>query len=360
MPSTKVNLKRIKRGKGYVYQIDYRLNGNRIREIVGSDKNTALLKQATVQQDLPLGKLNLPNPNRKRISLEALADEFLSTKKGEVRASSLKRYTDYLSPLVAFFKEFFPVQAADVSLIEHKHMREYLDSMQATEGGWSKKTLNGAIKLYRPFFTYALETKYCDQNPMTKVKEAKLPGPGKRDFFSDNELEKIWQTVIPHWRHCLEFMVHTGLRKGEMINLTWDNVSVDPKDPKVTMASSEDWSTKSGKSRVIPLNARAVDILKSQKGQHKTYVFTSRTGKKIHPDEPYNALKKALQKLDLKGDVHKLRHTFGSKLAMLNVDVVAIKELLGHSDLQTTMLYTHSSGEHLRNAVDKLSSQPEG
>ena len=358
MPSTKVNLKKIKRQKGYVYQIDYRINGKRIREVVGSDKQTAILKQATVQQDLILGKLNLPNAKRKRISLQALSEEFLSMKKGEVRSNSLKRYTDYLSPIVAFFQDFLPVQAADVRLIEHKHIREFLDSVQSREDGWSKKTLDGAIKLYRTFFTYALEAKYCDQNPMTKVKEAKLSSPGKRDFFSDDELEKIWQTVDPHWRPCLEFTVHTGLRKGEMINLTWDNVSADPKDPKVTVASSEDWSTKSGQSRVIPLNARAAEILKAQKGLHKTYVFTSRTGKKIHPDEPYHALKKALQELDLKGDVHKLRHTFGSKLAMLNVDLVAIKELLGHSDLQTTMLYTHSSGEHLRNAVDKLSSQP--
>ncbi|MGB6647679.1 MAG: site-specific integrase, partial [Bacteroidota bacterium] len=152
---------------------------------------------------------------------------------------------------------------------------------------------------------------------------------------------------------------HTGLRKGEMMNLTWQNASLDPKDPKIIVASSEDWTTKSGKSRTVPLNARAVEILVAQKGKHNTHVFTSRTNKKIHADEPYHALKKALQKLDLMGDVHKLRHTFVSQLAMKNVDIVAIKELVGHSDLKTTMLYTHSSGEHLRNAVEKLSRQSE-
>ena len=56
MPSTSVNLKRLKRGKGYVYQIDYRVNGKRIREVVGTDKRTAELKRATIQQDLNPGE----------------------------------------------------------------------------------------------------------------------------------------------------------------------------------------------------------------------------------------------------------------------------------------------------------------
>jgi integrase len=356
MPSTKVNLKKIKRQKGYVYQIDYRINGKRIREVVGSDKQTALLKQATVQQDLILGKLRLPNQNRKQISLQALSEEFLSTKRGEVRSTSFKRYDDYLTPFVAFFKGFLPIQAEDARLVEHKHIREFIEYAQSGEVGWSKKTVNGAIKLYRAFFTYAVETTYCDQNPMNKVKEAKL-APGRRDFFSDDELERIWDAVDLHWRSCLEFTAHTGLRKGEMINLTWENVSLDPKDPNITVASSEEWSTKSGRSRTIPLNTRAVEILEAQKGKHATYVFTSRTNKKIHPDEPYHALKKALQKLGLKGDVHKLRHTFASKLRVMNTDIAAIQELLGHADLKTTMLYAHSTGKHLRSAVDKLASR---
>jgi len=354
MPSTKVNLKKIKRAKGYVYQIDYRVNGKRIREVVGSDRSTALLKQATVQQDLLLGKLNLPNPDRKKISLEALAEEFLSMKKGEVRPTSLKRYDDYLSPFVVFFKNFLPVHAADVRLIENRHIREFLDFVQTRENGWSKKTLNGSIRLYRTFFTYALETRYCDQSPMTKVKEAKLP-PGDRKPFSDDELEMIWQTVDPHWRPCLEFIAHTGLRKGEMINLVWENVNLNPKDPTITIAPREDWSPKSGKTLEIPLNPKALEIVEARKGHHKTYVFTSRTGKKIHPDEPYHALKAALEKLDLEGTVHTLRHTFCSRLGVLGVDLKTITELLGHSDLKTTMIYLHTNKDHLRKAVDKLS-----
>jgi site-specific recombinase XerD len=354
MPSTSVNLKRLKRGKGHVYQIDYRVKGKRIREVVGTDKRTAELKRATIQQDLILGKLNLPGPTRKTVTLRALADSFLQSKKGEVRATSLQRYSNYSSRLVDFFESFLPIQAADVSLIERKHMREFLDSMQEGDDAWAKKTLNGAIKFCRTLFAFAMEDKYCEENPMSKLKEFRLPETGRRDFYTDEELGKIWETVEPHWRGCLEFIANTGLRKGEMINLTWDDVSLDPVDPRITVASSDEWETKSGKSRVIPLNSRALEIIQSVRGKHPKYVFTSVTNKKMHPDEPYHALKAALSKLGLEGDVHKLRHTTGSKLAMQGVDRFAIMNLLGHSDVETTQIYVHSSSEHLRDAVKKL------
>ncbi|HTY24581.1 MAG TPA: site-specific integrase [Desulfomonilaceae bacterium] len=354
MPSTSVSLKRLKRGKGHVYQIDYRVNGRRIREVVGSDKRTAELKRATIQQDLILGKLNLPGPDRKTISLRSLTDQFLQSKKGEVRAASLQRYSNYASRLVEFFESYLPIQAGDVGLIERKHMREFIDSMQEGDDAWAKKTLNGAIKIFRTIFAFGMENKVCAENPMSKVKEFRLPETGRKDFYSDQELDKIWETIEPHWRGCLEFIVNTGLRKGEMINLTWDDVSLDPVDPRITVASSEEWETKSGKSRIVPLNSRALEIIQSVKGNHPKYVFTSATNKKMHPDEPYHALKDALTKLGLEGDVHKLRHTTGSKLAMQGVDQFAIKDLLGHSDIKTTQIYTHTSSEHLRDAVKKL------
>ena len=229
-----------------------------------------------------------------------------------------------------------------------------MSDSQEGEDAWSKKTLNGAIKFYRTVFSYAMENGHCEQNPMLKLQEFRLPTGGKRDFYSDDELVKIWATVDPHWRLCLEFIANTGLRKGEMINLTWDSVNLDPADPRITVESSEEWETKSGKSRIIPLNNRALDIIKAVQGKHDKYVFTSKTNKKIHPDEPYHALKTALDKLGLEGDVHKLRHTTGSMLAMKGVSPFAIKDLLGHSDLKTTQIYTHTSSEHLRHAVKQL------
>lgn len=353
MASTSVNLTKKKRGKKTVYQVDYRVNGKRIRCVVGPDRRTAELQRATLQKNLIEGKLGLSN-SRKVSSLRNLAGSFLSIKKREVGESSAKRYSNYLDPLVAFFESFLPAQAADIRLIERKHVDEFVEHVLDGKAKWSRKTANGAIKFYRSLFAYGVDEKYCDESPMARVKELKLQAQAKRDFYSDEQLEKLWEVVDPHWRNCLEFLALTGLRKGEMINLTWDRVSLDALNPQITVTSSEDWETKTRNTRILPLPDRAVRILQAEKGKHAKHVFTGTTEEKILPDEPYHALKAALDQLGIEGDVHKLRHTYASKMTMSGVDLTTLAELLGHSDVKTTQIYAQVSTEHLKSAVAKL------
>ena len=360
MASTSVNLKRIKRNKGYVYQIDYRVNGKRVREVVGNDKRTAELKRASVQQELLLGKLRLPAITHRSVSIQALLDEYLKSKSGRIRGASLKRYSSFSSHLRAFFEHNFPVQAADIRLIELKHLNEFMDDIQKGEKGWARKTVNGAIQFCRSAFRFAVDSNYLEETPMLRMKEFRIPSAGAPNIFTEEQLNKIYAVVDPYWRPCLEFIANTGLRKGEMINLTWDAVTLDTNQTSsIVVESTDEWETKTGKTRTIPLNPRAFEIISSMKGQHPDYVFVSKSKKKIHPDKPYHALKSALKKLDLEGDVHKLRHTMASKLAMENVSPFVIKELLGHSDLKTTEIYTHAPAEYLRSAVNKLEATRE-
>ena len=148
------------------------------------------------------------------------------------------------------------------------------------------------------------------------------------------------------------------MRKGELINLTWKNVNLKKGEETITVISSDEFRTKTGKKRTIPLKEEAVKILKEQKGKNIKYVFISREGKKIHPKKPYHAIKKALEKANLEGDVHELRHTMASHAVMKGVSIYEVKELLGHQDIKTTMIYAHLSPTTLRSAIDKLESFP--
>ena len=78
---------------------------------------------------------------------------------------------------------------------------------------------------------------------------------------------------------------------------------------------------------------------------------------KAHPDTICLVLKEVLAKLDLRGDVYKLRHTYASRLAMNGVDLLSIKTLLGHTDLKTTQIYAHVSSDHLRDEVRTLEKE---
>jgi integrase len=125
-------------------------------------------------------------------------------------------------------------------------------------------------------------------------------------------------------------------------------------NPSIAIVSSGSWKTKTGESRVIPLNKTALEIIKNQKGKNKEYVFTSKFGSKIHPDKPYHSLKTALKNLGLKGDVHKLRHTFASRLVMKGRSLYEVQKLLGHKDIKTTMIYAHLSPDYLKESVKVL------
>ena len=203
-------------------------------------------------------------------------------------------------------------------------------------------------------FNYGIKQGYLTSNPASDTKKFRENGKNIVEYFTEDELEKIWNELDEYWVYPLKFIVHTGLRKGEWINLKWENVKLDGDNPNITIVSSGSWKTKTGESRVIPLNKIAVEIIKKQKGKNSEYVFTLKNGSKIHPDKPYHKLKTALKNLGLKGDIHKLRHTFASNLVMKGRPLYDVQKLLGHSDIQTTMIYAHLSPGYLKESVKTL------
>ena len=360
MAIPKVNLKKIRRASGIIYQLDFRVNGKRLRESVGSDKRQADLIRLQRVNDIVNGKFNLPGATKVKISLDSLAGEYTKEKKRTTRSATQKRYKNYIDPFVGFFKDYFPVLAADISLVEMKHVNEFLDQVTDTSNkdtpSWSARTTNDCIKVLRSMFRFAQDNGYLNHNPLAKVKPFRETSSGKVDYFDEKQLEQIWAALDPHWVDSLKFIAHTGLRKGELINLRWTSVNLTSGNESITVESCDEWETKTGKSRVVPLNDVALEIVNRQKGKNKEFVFTSKEGHQIHPDKIYHALTHALAEIGIEGDVHKLRHTFASHLAMKNIDLGSIRDLLGHTDIATTQRYAHLAPEHLRRAVDVLSA----
>jgi integrase len=188
----------------------------------------------------------------------------------------------------------------------------------------------------------------------------RIASTGRPDFYTEDELQAIWKNVDSHWVDALKFISLTGLRKAELINLRWENLDFTKGSEQMTIESCDDWETKTGKSRVIPLVGEALEIVERQRGKNPTYVFTSPEGKMVHPDRIYHALKQCLAELHIEGDVHKMRHTFASTLAMSGVHLLQIRDLLGHTDLKTTQIYAHVAPKHLRDAISKLTHTDPG
>lgn len=145
--------------------------------------------------------------------------------------------------------------------------------------------------------------------------------------------------------------VNTGLRRGEMLSLRWNNV-----DFQLKQITIEATNAKSRRIRHIPLNEEAFEVLSKLQSQSKikaVFVFENHQGK------PFTDIKKSWKTLLKSAKIdefrwHDLRHHFASKLAMNGVELNTIRELLGHSSYEMTLRYAHLSAGHKADAVSRL------
>lgn len=145
--------------------------------------------------------------------------------------------------------------------------------------------------------------------------------------------------------------LNTGIRRGELFNLTWDDVNF----ARATITVNGDTS-KSGKTRHIALNATALQALKGWREASSCdgLIFSNfKTGEAFtHVKKSWSGL---LEDANIKNfRWHDMRHHFASKLVIAGVDLNTVRELLGHADIKMTLRYAHLAPEHKAKAVEKL------
>ena len=156
-----------------------------------------------------------------------------------------------------------------------------------------------------------------------------------------------------HLRPLVILAINTGMRRGELFNLTWE------KGEKVDFTRNVIYvsNTKSGKDRVIPMNQTVRDeLIRMSEQADSEFVFVSkRTG--LNLTETKKGFNAACKDGGIKNfRFHDLRHTAGTRLADAGADAFTIKEILGHSSIQTSAIYVHATDEGKRRAVEALAS----
>lgn len=212
----------------------------------------------------------------------------------------------------------------------------------------SGSTVNREMALLKRMFNLAIEWDlYLGLNPFRKVKFFREFNTGLR-VLSLEEEEKLLQNAAPYLQDLIRFALNTGMRVGEIFSLRWSNVDLEKNILNV-------FAPKTQNIRGIPINAHARKVLEYWVlGKRNEFVFYNpETGK------PFVDLKAgfklACKKAGIEGVTwHTLRHTFASRLVDRGVDIVTVKELLGHSSITVTMRYTHTNLESKRAAVGKL------
>ncbi len=153
-----------------------------------------------------------------------------------------------------------------------------------------------------------------------------------------------------HLQPLVLLAINTGLRRGELFSLEWSAVDLNRKMIAVRANTS-----KSGRTRHIPLNAEAIDVLKRWRRTHRDegHVFAGAGGERMtNINKSWASIAAAAKLKDFR--FHDLRHHFASKLVMAAVDLYTVRELLGHSDFEMTQRYAHLAPEHKAAAVERL------
>jgi integrase len=255
---------------------------------VGSNKKAAEEIRGKVESDLLRDNFGLEK-RKDVVSLKSLVDRFLKSKSDKVRESTITRYKNYLNRLNSFFDDLFPVPATDISKIQLSYLEEFVDEAQKAgkngDKAWSKATVNDGITAIKTLFKFAAEREFITKNPALLLEPVREKSQGRPDYFSDEELEKIWANLPAHWVDALKFLAETGLRKGELMNLRWDKADLSSGAEQITVETTDDYETKTGNSRIVPLTKVAIEILNRQKGKHAKFVFTGPQGGPVTRDK---------------------------------------------------------------------------
>lgn len=221
----------------------------------------------------------------------------------------------------------------------------------------TSRSINRKLSALRSFYHYHTRIGNISNSPMDTISAPKL---SKRlpCFLEENETEKLFgpdlfSNTYQGWRDrtIIELFYATGIRISELINLTFDKVNLYDNTIKVL--------GKRNKEREIPFGNTFKNCYQSYvnfydekfNGHTKSsYIFVTDKANKVYPKFVYSIVRKYLDMVTAidKRSPHVLRHTFATHLLNRGADINAIKEILGHSSLSATQVYTHNSIEKLK------------
>lgn len=218
------------------------------------------------------------------------------------------------------------------------------------------RTAKFAAHLYyrtlKASFNKAIVWGYLLENPLKNISLPKTPQK-QPTFITVDELNEIIKlTRNKTIASMINIAFYTGLRKGELINLKWSAVS---NNLSILHVKNEDgFTTKNKKERKIPINDIVKrELLKLTENGKTGFVFKNNWDYQFHEDFVSHHFKKAVRKAQLSETIcfHTLRHSFASLLVQKGISLYVVKELLGHSSIATTQIYSHLDNKALIKAV---------
>lgn len=232
------------------------------------------------------------------------------------------------------------------------------------QNGVSGATVNRDLNLTSALFRWALKMGYVESNPVRSIVRTSERGRGRTLWLTVEECQTLLETAAPVLRPLFLCLLHTGLRRGEVLALEWRSVDLDR---RVLVVEPE--VAKSGKMRQVPLTRRLAEELLRLRGPspRSGRVFLRPDGGGWSPHTLADWVKKTRaactgisEDRRRKVTLHVLRHTFASHLSQQGVPLQEIAKLLGHSSTYVTERYAHLAPDAGKKAIGALERRLDG
>lgn len=274
-----------------------------------------------------------------------------------VSAHTLLSYQTDLNQFSSYLESVFEEKKSEHA--NYGMIRSWIVALMGL--GMDPRSINRKIACLRTYYKFLLKQEVIDKNPMTKIKilktKKKLP-----HFVKENDMITLLDNGLFEPSHngfrdrlILELLYGTGIRLSELINLNDTDIDFRGKTIKVL--------GKRNKERLIPFTESLVLIIKEyikvrnkefEKDNCKNLLRTNK-GAMLYPALVQKTVKKYLNLFSTvdKKSPHVLRHSYATHLLNKGAEINAVKDLLGHSNLSATQVYTHNSVEKLKKAFDQ-------
>jgi integrase len=341
-------MKVFKRGK--TYWCDFEIDKKRYRYSCRTkDKTVAEEVASAIHADTIRNRFNIPSKNKADRIFGEVWPEYLKT---------LNNAKGTLANKIFAAKHFLPIfQNKDIASltvtdIESYSLKRKLETLNAPKNADKREQeinyrwINLEITTLRHFFNFCIKRNYIDKNPCAGIK--KLNELSRLKTLSDEDIQKLISGATNKLtRDLITFLIYTGCRKGEALNLKWDDV--DMQNDVIAIKG-----TKTKYDRYIPISKPLKELLKGIERNQDCFLYVfNKNGAKIGDFKKsfHTACRNAGLK-DLR--IHDLRHVFASKMVMNGTSLYITGELLGHRTTQMTKRYSHLVPDTLKKAVDDV------
>ena len=284
-----------------------------------------------------------------------MVDKFLDYIKVEKRYSE-HTLTSYKKDLEDFLSFVMNTEGSqNLVKVDKKVIRNFL--VHLTENNFQKRSINRKLSTLRIFYHFLLKIGEIKVSPLESVSSLKFY-PEKQIPISEEEMNDLSEILAQDEEHLLEKTIietlyQTGMRKAELCNLLYENISFSTNEIKV--------KGKGNKERIIPISTHLAEflneykLLRKPKPEYEIYFFIQANGKKLTEKFVYSVVNRYLSIVTSKKkkSPHILRHSFATHVLNHGAEISKVKKLLGHSSLASTQVYTNGNIEQLKKVFNQ-------